>query len=363
MQNPLLIQELVDECLSYLFASDLRACALVNKSWSHAAQRSIFGVVSVPRSLRVWKRLDRILHASSHLGSNIHTLILWRDTTVNIELFENICNLHFPCLQIVSIHLICVLTAWSAQALQRLLSLPTVRQVEMDCNFTEYTFQDFHSIWDECSPDIRRLRLRCHGMALAPLHPLYSFQRRTSPPITLESLKVDPTTNIDDWLNHDLCPFDLSQLVSLSGCSMPMFSWPRLTSALQTIETLEFVLPSLGTAVVDLSSFPNLKFFRLRVHPLERALDNLSNTLSTIPPSSRIRQIVFCLDTPQSSAFQLIDFKVAALQMQHLEGVGLEMDADRFAQWAPYCHRLGMKNLLCRTDPDWFEHRLSHTAG
>lgn len=231
-------QELLDECMSYLNynSTDLKVCALVCRSWSAAAQRLLFNVVVVTAPPRRYSRIEQTLRTSPHLMQYIHTLVLHRNSDVKINVFEKFCTLPFTHVENISISHSCTVTLPSAIALQRLLCSPVLRRVAIECEFDERGA--FSAMWNGCSPTIRHLHLRsCDHMP----HPAYLIPPRSSAPVVLESLRLEGSTNVDAWLQHDHCPFDFSRLAVLTleiHASLP--SWPRMAAALQSIEALDF---------------------------------------------------------------------------------------------------------------------------
>ncbi|KAF7352694.1 hypothetical protein MVEN_01235300 [Mycena venus] len=333
---PVISQELVDECLSHIVDPvNLRACALVCRSWADTAQRALFTTISVS-SVTSRKRLEYALRASPHLVHYIQSLMLRQD----IQMVEAICNLPFTHLQNVSVHHSGPLSIQSVVPLQTLFSLPSLRRVELDCYFFAATA--FIQIWNLCT-NIRHLRLRCVNHSGNSFQPT---QRDSLASIALESLKLGHVKSIETWLNHDLCPFDLSRLTLLSvDVYTSLFAWPRMAPALQTIETLDFTIDhkiDTDPEVIDLSLFPSLMCLRMKInmHHITQALD----TLSTVTSASRIRQIIFRLRFRSSVACQQLDSKVASLPLQHPLTVGFEghVEESHFPQ-------LTSRNMLRRT--------------
>jgi hypothetical protein len=120
----------------------------------------------------------------------------------------------------------------AAVALQRLLSLPTIRRVHL------LTRAAFLPIWDHLTPNVLHLRLHC--MTDAP-KPLQITQPRSPAIIAPKSLSLGFMYNIRDWLENDLCPLDFSRLTVLSvETDTSIFCWPRMLPAHQTIQALEF---------------------------------------------------------------------------------------------------------------------------
>ncbi|KAJ7835370.1 hypothetical protein B0H14DRAFT_2796700 [Mycena olivaceomarginata] len=277
-------QELVDECMSYLPPTTLRASALVCRSWAMAAQPLLFNKIYVDGTRRC-RGLEKTLRASSHLIRLVHELHLDREKhPLNSTALENILNFPFTHLESV--------TCWGVH-----LSTPET------------------------------------ATALSTLHRV-----DIGPPVTLASLKIE-RNDIDEWLNHDFCPLDFSRLAVLS---IARGMWPlttmlgrsRMAAALKSLVSLEFVTD----AVVDLSQCSNLQFLRMDSSGLsDPQMAFARDTLSTIAPSSPIRQIVICLPCEMR--------KSLGLPLQHLSSVELETSMERYAHLEPFFPRLGSKNL------------------
>ncbi|KAF7367320.1 F-box domain-containing protein [Mycena sanguinolenta] len=354
----ILPQELVDECLSHLPSpsNELKACALVCRAWCYTAQRLIFSMVSVAWTTNRYQRLEETLHASPHLIQHIRSLTLHRSSAASPEIsaFEKICMFPFTHLENVYIFHSSDVTLQSARAMRRLLSLPTLRLLDIQCTFEESPA--FLAIWDGCSPSIRHLHLRCHKRWIVnPLRP----KQFSLPSVRIvpESLKIDLSSNIDEWLNHDQCPIDISRLAVLAiDTRTAVLSWPRMVPSLQTIEALD--LSSRGNGVVDLSLLPNLLFLRIDSISwlsVQVALD----TVATIPASSRIHEIILRIATPEApdAVCEQLDSEIGGLSFPYLSYVGLEMSIPDYNDWASHFPRLCSKDLLVRTSTgnDWFE--------
>jgi hypothetical protein len=230
-------QELVDECLLHLSGIDLKACALVCRSWSHSAQRVLFRDVHVragDSDAPLSNRLEGTL-SSSHLIHHIHVLsfTLCQERELDFQAFQKVCNIPFTHLEDVYIYHRCALALQSGVALQQLLSLSTLRRVHLICTFDS----TFVSIWDRCSLNVRHVSLTNFS------HDFPNSSRRTpshsSTRIVLESLQLNSEDAKLDWLKHGLCPLDLSRLVVLSVQYASVLRWPRMVPAFQTIQALD----------------------------------------------------------------------------------------------------------------------------
>ncbi|KAF8208183.1 hypothetical protein K438DRAFT_2012991 [Mycena galopus ATCC 62051] len=352
-------QELVDECMSYLDYdySDLRAAALVCRSWSLAAQGLLFKTLLL-NTTRRYRRVEKVLRMSPHLVHYIQTLFLcgyqprlsWRP--IKIKDFEKICNnISFTHVEsVVFLDLHTSITLRTAIALQRLFSLPTLRRVQLDNIFDEPAA--FLAMWDKCSPTIRHLQLR-RWSSLG--HLPYSILPQSSPTVTLMSLKLDDGLDVDEWLDPDALPFDLSQLAALS-ISPRVVGWLRMAPALKTIEALELFYYSDGS-IIDLSLFSNLQFLRIDFQNFPHRIPIVLRTLSTITSSSAIRQVVFNfypVDDYLHDICAQFDTQLSALPLSSLS-VGLETSDENYTRLAPFFPQLQSKNMLCRTDYGWFE--------
>ncbi|KAF8213598.1 hypothetical protein K438DRAFT_1101332 [Mycena galopus ATCC 62051] len=347
-------QELIDECLSYLASqpTDLKACALVCRSWSHPAQRLFFNVISVmwttPGSTPRNKRLEKTLRGSPHLIPYVHTLALRLGTALDIKAFEKICTFPFTHLENVYIYYFSKLTLRLAIVLRGLLRTPTLQRVDMQCSFMESA--TFLALWDTCSPSIRHLYLGC--CALRPQYVLRPVSPRPYS-VELESLRLVSSNNVDEWLKHDLCPFDVSRLAILSiNSKISILGWKRMAPALQTIEALDFSCD--GKDPVNLSLFPHLLFLRIHQLATGSTATMALDTLSTISSSSRIQQIVLEIKLPTADLCYQLDSNIAGLPMLHFPSIGLEMSINQYHRWAQHFPRL-LNLLHCSAGSDWFE--------
>ncbi|KAJ7075221.1 hypothetical protein B0H15DRAFT_867569, partial [Mycena belliarum] len=161
-----LAQELLIHIVEFLSDSpaDLRACALVSRSFVHAAQSQIFqeisfgfGYTSVLEEDRRSNRLLETLHGAPHLAQHVRRLRLLPNRISGETLFE-ICSFPFPRLRAV----FCSnfnLSPVTAAALRQLLALPTLLSVEIACHVPQRLV--FVELWSLCSPSIKHLDLKC----------------------------------------------------------------------------------------------------------------------------------------------------------------------------------------------------------
>jgi hypothetical protein len=315
-----------------------------------AAQRLLFNKIHVYNT-REYRRLEKTLRASSHLIRLVHELHLDREKhPLNSTALENILNFPFTHLESVTCWGVHLSTPETATALQGLLSLSTLHRVDINVSFVDPAL--FISIWGRCSPSIRHLKLSSPPRSPTSFHPIlpHPILPLPSAPVTLASLKIE-RNDIDEWLNHDFCPLDFSRLAVLS---IARGMWPlttmigrsRMAAALKSLVSLEFVTD----AVVDLSQCSNLQFLRIDSSRLSGPqMAFARDTLSTIAPSSPIRQIVICLSWEvDARACDQLDAHIAGLPLQHLSSVELEPSMERYAHLEPFFPRLECKNLVRR---------------
>jgi hypothetical protein len=320
-----------------------------------AAQRLLFQIIYL-ESTRQCQRLERTLRTSSHLVQHIHWLSLNRShrCSIEIEAFEKICKFPFTHLETVEGMDLGTMPLETVVPLQWLFSLPTVRTVSLISTFDDPAI--FFVMWEGCSPALRRLHLRCHTKSGEPVHPTIPTLPQSSPPVALVSLLIDSWKGVDEWLLHDLCPFDFSRLalLSVTALTAPILFRPRMASALETIEVLEIEMNVSDGAFLDLSLLSNLQFLRIEVASyldFEVQMAIALDTLSTLTSASPIRQIVISgcgAATRNAQACDQFDTKVASLPLQHLSSVGLETSLDLYSHSVPLFPRLYSKNLVCR---------------
>ncbi|KAJ7695381.1 hypothetical protein B0H17DRAFT_431512 [Mycena rosella] len=367
MQNPLEVQELVDQCIDFLrdSPSDLKACACVSRSWVAAAQAHIFKEVSLllwsptgsksgPQSAeKSWARLRQVLTRSPHLIRHIHRLQL-DSTAVSIEAFAAICE--FPFTHLCYIFLRHLSESFSLSiATQKLVSHPTLRHMKIVADLSEASSW----IWDRCSPNLRHLELSCLWRSFQPNNTVPSHPRST--PIVLESLKTDSLEFIDAWLMQEMCPFDMSHLkiVSAEYGIDELLHHRKFFPALQKIKVLDF--NPAADSPVDLSTLTSLVLLRITVveqYDWQMALD----TLSTIVHPNRIRKIVISSTEylPAECGLQL-DSKLDSLPLHSL--LTLELERNIFeggltiSNASQYFPQMTSRQLLRITDREenWFE--------
>ncbi|KAJ7495400.1 hypothetical protein FB451DRAFT_365902 [Mycena latifolia] len=196
-QNTFTWRRIVEHIIDFLSdsPSDLTACALVSRAFVYAAQSYIFKEISVssssthsPGTDHLWSGVRETLHRSPHLIRHIHRLRP-HPRRVSFETLSAICKFPFTHLNGVLCSGIRLSPA-SAIALQQLFTLPSLRSVEIACRVDQPS--TFLQIWDRCSSSIKHLDLTCYHRPIAALK------------------------GVHHWMNHTLCPFNLSDMTSLS---------------------------------------------------------------------------------------------------------------------------------------------------
>ncbi|KAJ7651264.1 hypothetical protein FB45DRAFT_1078922 [Roridomyces roridus] len=245
----LAIPELLDLILGFLHnTKDLRACALVNHSWVSPSQSRIFSHVDIMRvdyndesfprvpgryAGRFSKpnaqlaRLVVALNRSPYLIPLIVTLStesLWHAKPDSLKAF---CAIPFTRLTTLRIHvsLAFSFTYSEAEAVQKLLNFPTIVSVSIKCLFAEAV--DFLRMWEGCSESIKHVSFSC-GVEF-PVPGSGSERDRNLGDHTRRRIKLDSfgtsdiSGNVQNWLQHPLCPFDISDITALQ----PTFSEGR----------------------------------------------------------------------------------------------------------------------------------------
>ncbi|KAJ7101790.1 hypothetical protein C8R44DRAFT_887973 [Mycena epipterygia] len=345
-----LAQELVDHIMAFLHDSpaDWPACALVSRACVHTAQSYIFRQICFLSAQSVnedrWARFQRISDTSPHLIRYIRQLHII-DFAVSPQTFLAICNFPFVRLDGASVHLKALVPS-STLAMQQLLSLSTLRRVQISCNST--SLQDFSQIWDRCSRSLKHLELTCY---LKDSQGFHSVQQSSSV-IGLESLALR-SVGIRQWLTHTHCPLDFSGLRALSMYgNTELLASQRFAPALQSIQTLDLT-PEFNKPAVDLSAFPKLTLLRICLS--SGSWRWVLATLSTITPSSCIMSIIF-VDSFVGIPLDQLDWRLSALPISPRVEFGIS--PAKYARIIPNFPLLCSKNMLHRADddPDWFQH-------
>ncbi|KAJ6458823.1 hypothetical protein C8R47DRAFT_144370 [Mycena vitilis] len=286
--GPLDIPELLARCIVFLSdsATDLKACALVARSWVHAAQSRLFRAPTVIfhmfNPLLPWRRFCETLRESPHLVSHIRQLDMSHTKEYSPAL-ETICGFPFPNLQKVSIF-VGFPGVQNVRGVQHVLGLSTLRHVKLSARSIEPT--DFAKMWERCSFNLQHLEIKYlpHSAAVIPSFPP-SVAR-----ISLSSLRLD-TSRPFRWTQR-LCPFDLSQLNALSIGTGVEVQWREFAPAIQKIQIFAFVAQEFRQEI-DLKAFPKLSHLRISVP--QPVPPTVLTTLSTISHTHRIQAITISL--------------------------------------------------------------------
>ncbi|KAJ7713698.1 hypothetical protein DFH07DRAFT_383646 [Mycena maculata] len=363
--NPLHIPELLNHCIRLLrdSKSDLPACALVSRSWVQPSQSALFedpghwghwGARKPDDDRHSWLHILEVFQTSPHLIPHIRRLRL---IIPDVGLFSKICLLPFTHLQDVIIRR--KFNHVSALSIQQLLSLPTLRRVDIYGYFEDPQIMPL--IWRRCSPSIRTVSSFCLAFNPCILNPT---ETPCLPVVPLESLNMGADQGAPHWLQHDSFPFDLSRLriFSLHDYS-GTFSWKKFAPAIRTIEGLAFLIPRLEQPI-DLSYFPKLEFLRVRVitgDDMNDALwSNAVETFSTIPPSSRLRKVSF-QGVLQARSCGKLDAVLARVLVRPFATVEVLDDRDGYDP-VPYFPQLMSRNIVRGFVSIFFLSSTSHVA-
>ncbi|KAJ7511987.1 hypothetical protein B0H11DRAFT_720850 [Mycena galericulata] len=354
VHDPLSVQELVDRCIDFLHEStpDLKACALVARSWVYRAQSHLFDE-AVPwyideiKHIRQWGLLLPILQRCPHFIRHIHRLHI-SGGLVTRRRFSEISLLQFAHLEEVTFTRF-LLSDDAVVAMARLLSLPTLRRVDIHCGF--HSFETFLEVWTRCSPTVKAVVLDCWDQSP---HDFYAPPPRAAP-IALQSLTIEyACDSVIRWLHHESCPFELSHLKALS-IYVPFDQFigsPRFALAFLKIEALHLEMGHL-TRSDALSLFPNLKILRLNSTRYEwsKAID----IFSTLPRSNCLRKIVLSGYFKQYSCDKL-DSMLSQLLIDSSAMVELQPFEDQPSP-VPYFPELASRGRLYQIDyhPRWFD--------
>ncbi|KAJ7731564.1 hypothetical protein DFH07DRAFT_151212 [Mycena maculata] len=303
-RSPFHIQELLHHCIGPLSGSksDLKSCALVSRSWVNPAQTRLFmevetGEGSMQHHQQMWSQLLEILRRSPHLILHIRRLRIRADA-LSDEMFSQICRFPFTHLERLVLPPF-ELSLSSALAIQQVLSLSTLRHVDMYCHFNDQA--TFFQMWHRCSPSVRSLALRFFQRFNDPFVPM-PHSGATS--INLEFFEMTSMHGIiQDWLPNDICPFNFAHLRVLSvGQYTELLLCDKFAAALRTIEAFSFELTSMRERP-NLSLIPNLASLRMSITRAtwSRALD----TFSTIPTWNHLRDIQICGHFDEGSCSKL----------------------------------------------------------
>ncbi|KAJ6534195.1 hypothetical protein B0H19DRAFT_1185498 [Mycena capillaripes] len=352
--NPLTVQELVDHCVDFLrdSNSDLKACALVSRSWVHPAQSHLFRKSSRSMTQTSWARFLETLEASTHLIPHVrHLHINLHRNRVSIPALSQICS--FPFTHIDSVDIVVYrFSEPTAMSLQKLLGLPTLRRAKVHCVDLS---PEFALLWGQSS--VRDVMLTClGGTDEASTQPLQGA------PIAPESLWLaEGGATLALRIMRNPSPFDLSHLKVLKiNSRYSDFPWQSFAQVVPTIETLHCVASN-PLAPVHLSMFPRLSHLRVRLENTSKS-PILLNLLAGVTRSTRLRTITLSITsfvihgipasevTPPVEVYDQIDVVLSTLPMDDLPSLELEQDPAEYDQIIPYFPRMSSKNLIRRID-------------
>ncbi|KAJ7500803.1 hypothetical protein B0H11DRAFT_767380 [Mycena galericulata] len=363
VNHPLDVQELVDRCIGFLreSAPDLTACALVARSWVYPAQSHLFEE-AVPwdyqeiKHLRQWKALLEILQTYPHLIRHIRRLHI-SGGLMNRQAFSDLSLLPFTHVDEITF-IRFRLSNDSAAGMERLLSMPTLRRVDMHCDIMR--FEAFRQIWLRCSPKIEAVVFYC--WAGSP-HTFDPPPNHCAAPIELKSLTIrHACQSLVQWLQHDTCLFAFSQLKALSLSVSPsnFHRSPRFAPVFPQIEALNLDIGYL-TKSADLSLFPNLKI--LSVTSPHAPWSATIDIFSTLPASNGLRNIALCglfVEARDQDSSSKLDLILSRLLIHPCAIVELQPFDNRLNP-APYFPELASRNILHITgyDYDWFRNQVA----
>ncbi|KAJ7617054.1 hypothetical protein FB45DRAFT_1034359 [Roridomyces roridus] len=369
MASPMQVQELVDHCLIFLDSPNLRACALVTRAWAANAQAHLFRRVSfrMPTAMTNEQRWYH-LHSAPHLMRHVQYLEVVSES-LPPAVFDAICRSPLLRPQHASIDLGGrALASLAATALQEFVSQPTLRRLKFRCNFADPAL--FLLIWARCSPAIRHLDLaatdlvaQASGTPALPLEPIPPHAKRTR----LTTLAITASSHgVNDWLFHELSPFDCTSLKALSILGHPQLTGWVDTSFPPTIRNIEiFDFVAWGVPpVITLSAFPRLRILRLHLRGFPYALP----VLATLSSSSAIQKIVLTLHYPLDDSLQDVDRRMCELPIDPLPVVELEIALD--GRWWRSAKKrffplLDANSRIQRVDPptDWLSDCIASLGG
>ncbi|KAJ7488905.1 hypothetical protein FB451DRAFT_1552850 [Mycena latifolia] len=337
--NPMAVQELVDYCIDFLFASapDLKACALVSRSWTAAAQMHLFSCIVVGSpgysygqttlpdlNRRRCHRLFEVLATSPRLIGWIESLEVHLDTLPH-DILRAISMFPF-----VGLRRILVSGNWAARetilVTQDLFAFGTLTNLSIAGNFR--SLSNFVEVLERCSPNIRDVSFgRVHIEPIAPNslavpHGLLPLDRR----IEIDSLDLWWSSTIHHWLNSPQCRFGFANLKRLrlnENTSLPQ--WTGFAPSIPGVEHLQFQPQVPGPSIIDLEPFASLKSIEIFLEYKDDVAPALE-TLSTIVPSNQIQTLRLRLPNPHLPDADVgaeMDRHILALPLSHLRAVEL----------------------------------------
>ncbi|KAJ7450500.1 hypothetical protein B0H11DRAFT_2077166 [Mycena galericulata] len=323
--RPLDIQELVDHTIGYLERyADLTACALVSRSWVDTAQVQLFREIHLDLNRLSanesrWSLLCATLTLSPRLIRYIQRLYI-KSSRMHERVFSAICVFPFAHLLDVFVSSERDIVISDAMSTQSLFSLPTLRRIGLAGEFMEPAV--FLNIWARCSRSVRHLHLQALQRVYDEFETIPPLEEL---PISLESLGIEYTECVADWLVHDHCCFDLSQLKLLS----------------------------LHTNIHLLRRRP-LCISKPQLLPHHLPCPLILPVLSTIAPTNRIHTISLVASFSDPELGEL-DAALSGLAPV----VELTMGPERYSHAAPFLPLLRATDCLRRVDYDaqWFDVR------
>ncbi|KAJ7038427.1 hypothetical protein C8F04DRAFT_1089125 [Mycena alexandri] len=335
MSNPLAIQELIDYCIDFLYASaaDLKRCALVSRYWTHTAQMHLFKqhvVIGSPgysygdsTFLAMARQRCRLLYgvlaASPGLLGFVEALKIHLDTTPPDTLRD------FATLELPSLRRIVVFGNWMPAAgtiIEEFLGRGTLTTISISGNFS--SLSAFTRILTRCSTSITDVSFCNVRVPTTGIHPSVGNDlpdRR----IEIHALDLWWSSGIHEWLNSPHCCFEFSNLKRLrlnENITLPQ--WVAFAPSIPRIEYLQFQ-PQITGVKVDLAPFSKLK----RIEALIEFRDDISaalETLSTLTRPNQIEMIRFRLthsSLPDLDSGAAIDKRLTALPIPNLRAVEL----------------------------------------
>ncbi|KAK7052764.1 hypothetical protein R3P38DRAFT_3255848 [Favolaschia claudopus] len=303
IQNPLLVQELLERCISFISDLDdlslrgqtsaLLSCALVSRSWVHPAQANLLCAPHLtnpttrapgPSLLRLLSTLDSFPYLIPHvrlLALDVVFSAMQSRTSQTVE--------HLP---FTNLHSVSIRVARCEPALQVLFRLPTLAHINIRAIVVHLS--DFTGIWQHCTPSIRHLQLQIFFNFVTNTTQNTNDSRIRGELIKLASLQLilnysrpaqEHSFDPYSWI---LYPFDLSQVEYLSIRDSKGASRAQFGTKVKLLD----VYATPREPALDLSMFPQLSVFRIsRVAKITPAL---LDTLSSITPN--VRRVMIDLD-------------------------------------------------------------------
>ncbi|KAJ6573854.1 hypothetical protein DFH09DRAFT_382398 [Mycena vulgaris] len=339
--NPLEITDLAEYCVDFLDSvADLRAAALVHRSWTYAAQAHIFSKIDLtnpPQNHRRgrWASLNhactRLLDAlavSPHLVNFV--LFLSIDLHLLLEItLKRISQHRFPRLYELQ------LTGYEGSStgvsapLQQLLSLHSLKRLHIAGNLGPAVFP---LIWRHCSQSIEHLTLDRIWMSKTSVAAsddnldLGPDRRR----ITLKTLHVvfpkdDTARTIEGWLQgDDGCPFDFSKLKMADlDLNTNLLEWNTFAPGFATMDVL---MIRVRRSMLPLTSFEALVHLEILIEDFPAGLQ----TVASISQRNQIKTLLISMSMWITSATfadicAQLDRTVSALSLPHLQRVQINL--------------------------------------